>query len=260
MRRKYISIIAMIVFSIGLSGCVIPTIQDMTEEQEAVITEYAAGLLLKYDSNGSRGLMSDEELEKAAQEEALKKERDEKNKQLAQEYLKKTEEARKKKEEEKASKKSESDKQDAVATKGDIEVAANNIGSCVDCEDLDIAFNGFEIATSYPGDGNSDLFSVDAKDGKKLVVANISIANNATEDKYIDIFEKSYIFKLDISDSASIYSSSTLLLNDLSMFKDTVAAGKTTDTVLLFEVDDSVDVSNANLTIINGKNIYKVIN
>lgn len=259
MRKKYISIIAMIAFSVGLSGCVIPTIPDLTEEQEAVITEYAAGLLLKYDSNGSRGLMSDEELEKAAQEEALKKERDERNKQLAQEYIERTEEARKKKEEEKANKKSDTEKQETTVAKGDEEVSAQAIGRCVGLDDVDVRFEGFETAYSYPNGGYSDLFSVDASDGKKLVVAKVSIANNGSEDKYIDMFEKDYVFILDMGEAGATNSSSTLLLNDFSMFKDTVNAGKTADTVLLFEVDDSIDVNNASLSIINGSETYRIV-
>ena len=36
---------------------------DMTKEQEALVTEYAAGLLLKYDDSFDNGILSAKELE-----------------------------------------------------------------------------------------------------------------------------------------------------------------------------------------------------
>jgi len=260
MKRKYVSVIALLALSVGLSGCIIPTIPDLTEEQEQVITEYAAGLLLKYDSNGSRGLLSEEELAEAEKEEALRKEKEERNKQLADEYIKKTEEARKKKEEEKANKKSEkdSDKQQEVVAPQELEISADGMGDFLAMGGLDVSLKGYESVDSYSGDDSSNLFAVDASEGNKLIIAHVSVTNNTSEDKFVDMFEKDYMYKLEEDGSEIAYSSRTLLLNDLSMYKDTVTVGSSVDTVLVFEVSDSVDTDKVDLTLINGKETGKV--
>lgn len=254
MRKKYISVIALLVTTIGLGGCgFIPTIPDLSEEQEQIITEYAAGLLLKYDSNGSRGLMSDEELAKAAEEEALKKEKDERNKQLAEEYIARTEEANRKKQEEKANKKkdkedknkSDSNREEASAS-GDVTITADGIGQFLGLDGMNVSFYGCETTKSYPGDGTSDLFSVDAADGNKLVVAHINVVNNSSEAMLVDMFEKNYSYQLNVG-GVLVENSKTLLLNDFSMYKDTVPAGASVETVLLFEIGDGVDISSASL-------------
>lgn len=264
MKRKYVSVIALLALSVGLSGCIIPTVPDLTEEQERVITEYAAGLLLKYDSKGSKGLFSEEELAEAEKEEVLRKEKEERNKQLADEYIKKTEEARKKKEEEKAKKKSEkdsnknSDEQQDVSAPQELEIAADGMGDFLAMEGLDVSLNGYESVDSYSGDDNSSLFAVDASEGNKLIIAHVTVANNSSDDKFVDMFEKDYMYRLDIDGEEIAYSSKTLLLNDLSMYKDTVAAGTSIDAVLLFEVNETVDIDKVDLTLINGKDVGKV--
>lgn len=260
MKRKYVSVIALLALSVGLSGCIIPTIPDLTEEQEQVITEYAAGLLLKYDSKGSKGLLSEEELAEAEKEEALRKEKEERNKQLADEYIKKTEEARKQKEAEKADKKSkkDSDKQQEVAVPQDFEIASDDMGGFLALDGLKVSLEGYGSVESYMGDDNSSLFSVDAAEGNKLIVAYVSVANNSSDDVYVDMFGKDYKYRLDMDGSEVAYSSNTLFLNDLSMYKDTIAAGTSIDTVLLFEVNENVDVDKVELTLINGKDTGKV--
>lgn len=255
MRKKYICLLTLIVLAIGLSGCIIPTLPNMTEEQEKSVTEYAAGLLLKYDTKGAKGLMSDEELEAAAKEEAEMKEKEERNKQLAQEYIERTEEARKQKEEEKASNKEDSSKEqeeNVVQEKGDAIVSAEAIGDFLGMDGLDISLTGFDTVLSYPGDGSSDLFSIDAAEGKKLVVAHMTLKNTSSENISVDMFDKEYDYQLDLGEGGKFGNSKTLLLNDFSMYKDSIAPDKSVDTVLLFEVDESADIADASLRLNNG--------
>ena len=193
-------------------------------------------------------------------EEALRKEKEERNKQLADEYIKKTEEARKQKEAEKVDKKSkkDSDKQQEVVTPQDLEIASDDMGSFLALDGLKVSLEGYGSVESYMGDDNSSLLSVDAAEGNKLIVAYVSVANNSSDDVYVDMFGKDYKYRLDVDGSDVAYSSNTLFLNDLSMYKDTIAAGTSIDTVLLFEVNENVDIDKVELTLVNGKNTGKV--
>ena len=60
------SVVCGLIVAMSLTGCgFIPELPTLTEQQEKLITEYAAGLLLKYDNSYDSGLMTDEALAKA---------------------------------------------------------------------------------------------------------------------------------------------------------------------------------------------------
>lgn len=225
--------------ALGLTGCVIPTITDLTEEQEELITEYAAGLIKKYDVSVDRKLLTDEELEKATQQEEEQKAREELNKQRAQEYLEKTQAAEAKKKAEKEAKKQaeneqKGDKGESVAT-GPAVIDKNAIETYFGKEGLSISYKNIEIADVYP-DENA-YFGVEADEGKKLLVVNINVSNTTGEDIFLDMFSDRSTYTLKSGDEV-IPADTTVLLNDFSIYKDTVPGGSGIDTVLLFEVPE----------------------
>lgn len=246
-----------------LSGCIIPTLPEMTEEQEKLITEYAAGLLLKYDTAGGRGLMTDEQLEEAEKEETLRKEREENSKKLAEEYLAKTAEAEKHKKEEKAKEK-DKNKNEANSSEStspsNFNIKSSEIGSFLGLEDgLKVSYTGLEKMSTYPNDGGSNVFAVDAAQGSELVVVHINILNDSGNDISLDMFKQDYIYQLELSDGQRIDNSRTLLLNDFSMYKDTIASGEQTDTILIFETKEGTDTSSAKLAFKKGKETGSVV-
>lgn len=237
--KKYYSLAIILILSLSLTGCIVPTMTELTDEQEKLITEYAAGLLLKYDSNGNNGLLTDEQLQKAEAEEEEQRAKEERTKQLAREYLEKAEIAKQKKEEEKAKKKAQKGEgagSSAVAA-GPVEIAGDGIASFVELDGVSVEYTGYEIKDTYPDDAES-VFVIDAAQGKKLVVLNMTISNTSSEDKSLDIFSNKAEYYLQI-DENTVANSNTLLLNDFSIYRDTVAAGTSVPTVLLFEVDEN---------------------
>ena len=56
MKKKLVVMLCIMTMTLSLSGCG-NAIPDMSEEESAMITEYAAGLLLKYDKNYSSRLV-----------------------------------------------------------------------------------------------------------------------------------------------------------------------------------------------------------
>ena len=92
MKKTIISLLTVSLTAITLTGCALAPVPDMTEEQEKLVAEYAAGLLLKYDQSYENSIMTPEQLEQAKERERIQKERDEKTRILAEQYLEKTKE------------------------------------------------------------------------------------------------------------------------------------------------------------------------
>ena len=78
MKKKTIAVCCMASALMAVSGCG-NAIPDMSEEQGAIVAEYAAGLLLKYDKNYTTRLVEEEaaaseEPEEEAEEKTEEKE------------------------------------------------------------------------------------------------------------------------------------------------------------------------------------------
>ena len=71
MKKKAAICIIMTMAMVSLSACDGMTIPDMTQQQETLVAEYAAGLLMKYDPLFDNTLMTDDQLAKASEKERI---------------------------------------------------------------------------------------------------------------------------------------------------------------------------------------------
>ncbi|MDE6364642.1 MAG: hypothetical protein K2L86_10375, partial [Lachnospiraceae bacterium] len=157
-----------------LTGC-IDAMPELTAEQSDIITEYAAGLLLKYSSNYNYKIADEEEVlaAMAARQEAVEAETD-----TAAETEPETDVAQA---EEEAN-------QNTSPTEAETDKAAEPIQFVADLDfaaelgidDLIIRYQSFEVCSAYPGDNTG--FSVDAAQGKKLLVMHFDMEGLPEED------------------------------------------------------------------------------
>lgn len=231
-----------------LVGCgPIPELPEMTEQQEKLVTEYAAGLLIKYDNAYDGGLLTEEALAKAEAKEIEQREKAERQKQLAEEYVAKSEKAKQEKEEKKS--KDKKDKEEAKEEpKGPVAIASDSVAEFMGLEEFKLEYTGYETVKSYPSDGGG-VFSVDAGNGKDLVVANFNLSNISGKAVEIDMFRSSTKFNLQLADGSIQQSCPTLLLDDFSVYKDNVDAGASSEVVLLFEVNEGSSLSGASIIV-----------
>lgn len=195
-----------------LTGCQANTIPTLSEEQSNLISEYAASLILKHDKNHSSGIASQEEKDKAEKERlrALKRE------EIA-------------KAAENADKDESANKSDTAAEAAPVYV---DIAQFLELEGTTIEYQGFEISDSYSEDGGDvTSFAMEAPEGKKLLVVKFNLSTS--EDKEVDILSKYPLFRIRINDGSRIDVLTTMLLNDLSTYKETVTAGTLVETVLI---------------------------
>ena len=87
LRKNALSAALILGTGIALTGCGLVDMPELTEEQSALVTEYAAGLILKYDvtAMGDK-LLSEEELAKGEQEEAEQRQKEREAREAAEEY------------------------------------------------------------------------------------------------------------------------------------------------------------------------------
>ena len=250
MRRRLLICSVVLGMAMSLCGCgLMPEIPELTEEQTNLITEYSAGLILKHQSV-NYGLLSEEELAEAERMEAEAKAREEKNKQLAQEYLERTEAARKEKEEKKKSKK-DKDTTDVeeVAPIGPAEISNGKLAEFCGIDGFDVSYAGYDLVDSYPGDGSDNMFAIGAPDDKKLCVVKLNVSNTSGQDADFSMFDRKSSFKLNVNGSESYNNDTTLLMDDFSMYKGTIEAGKATQMILVFEIDGGTDISTLSMEV-----------
>lgn len=231
MKKKMTATFCMMAMMMGLSGCG-NAIPDMSEEQGAIVAEYAAGLLLKYDKNYKTRLV-EKEIEETDVD--LEKEPEEASKQDSV-----------KPEEPSVSENEIADKKDGVSG---VE-AVINIGSFLELGAVQADYQGYEIVDSYAEGNDTDIaFAMNASEGAKLVVAKFLLTNTGTEDAVCDIFSKDVRFRIKYGTKTK-NALITMLSDDLSTLNTTIPAGGSVTAVLIIEVDADETESITDLSLV----------
>lgn len=201
---------------IGLCGillCGCGSFPELTKEQEQMISEYAAGILLKHSGAYDYRLTDNEE--SMIQEITDEVENDE---------LEKTSEP---------DETLVSDKEDTVQ---DDSVEETNVSmeELLGMEEIVITSKGYEVLDSYPNQAEN-YFALDAADGCKLLVAKYTFANHTENLVNIDMLLHSPSFKISLNGSGYRAVLPTMLLDDMSTYVGKVEAGKQIEVVLITE-------------------------
>lgn len=105
-------------------------------------------------------------------------------------------------------------------------IAADNI--VVSCE-------SYEIMESVI---SNDYFSLQAKEGRKYVVVYFLLTNTSNQDEVFDASGKGLSYSIDVNTSIKSRVSLSMLENDLQYMPISVPANGTADAVLVFEIGD----------------------
>ncbi len=231
--------------AVCLCGCG-NAIPDLPEEDMQKVAEYAAGLLLTYDVNYSKTMISEEEYA----EELAKLERKAAMQAQAAELRRQEEAARQ--EEEKNSGDGSGDDSGEVLPP---EPVYTDIDEFYGMSGIDIESTGYTVCDKYPEAAAEGDWQgiVTASPGNKLVVFKFSAVNSSGEDKLLDMASMDAHFAFKLGDGSTKAALTTLLLNDLSSCRETLSAGASDELVLLIEVEESkADISSATMVMRNG--------
>ncbi len=236
-RRTGISVLMSVLIGTTLTGCGLVAMPELTEEQTELVTEYAAGLILKYDMNAPQSeLLNEEDLATLEAQEAEKRRKEREAKAAAEDYLAKKANAEKDKKENK-----DDESSDSESSKKDEDTQVGDLAQFYGMDGFSISYTGYELTDSYPTSGEDLLMAMDATEGKQLCVLKFEVTNTGSSEQTFDMFYRNPNFYLMIDGGEKIHQQYTLLLDDMAASNDSMASGETFERVLIFEVPDSID-------------------
>ena len=244
MKKKLRMILLFVLVMCMCQGCG-NDIPDMTHEQQEVITQYAAQLLLKYDAEYSTNLRDINKILAAEEKERLEQEAIKDQNDLPPE--------------EDTSLDVEEDdiKDDDFISDGDVVVIEpeeefKTIQELFGFADISIESAGYTICSSYPETSDAEVFfSVDATEGCKFLVMKFNVTNLALDSKEVDFRTVYTRFRASINGGSLINTIKPILPNEMSSYKGSIASGETIELVLLAEVKEEQlqDISTLDLIV-----------
>ena len=217
------ALIAASVLPMAACGSSMP---ELTEEQNRLIVEYAAGLLLKYDENNHGRIVDIEESEPVNELEV----------QVEEPVAEETEEPE------------EAEVIENTQTPDEVQmgeaIAERSIVEFYGIEGVSIAYTGFEVKDTYPDVAEDNLFfAMNASAGSKLLVFNFMVTNVGGQDLNLDMSAYNTKFKISINGESPKYILTTMLMNDLASFTGTIPAGASENLVLVSEIPEEASGS-----------------
>lgn len=234
-RRLLAGLIACGIFVTTGCGQVI----DLTDEENHLIAEYAAELLLKYDRNYDTRYNPDEledTTETMTETDATTE--------ATTEVVSTTEAATTEQD-------APADGQTTQAQPVTDEAVKEDIGATVD-SDFDIAaFVGesrisvryayYMVVDSYPSyDQDGMYIEVQAPEGYKLLVLKFEVENKTNEEQAVDLYNKDVNYNIVVDNRRTTKQMLTILADDLYTYDKTIQASSREEAVLLYTVSDSV--------------------
>lgn len=235
MKKSMISL-AVATAMISLVGCG-NQIPDMTQEQQALVVEYAAGEILKYDKNYSSKLnaevLSEPEASDAQEgtpEQTPVPEQDPSPEPGAE--------------------------QEPIAAAQEVPVIEKQaaIEELLGVPDVTFTYAGYELCDTYPTDQSEEAyFYMSATEGKKLLVLKFQTKNNSGAELTLNMEQTKSHFKIDVNGTRE-NALTTMLLNDMTYYEGTLGAGEETELVLVCEVPYDLQVETLGLEVKNVEN------
>lgn len=201
-----------------MTGCA--TVPDLTQSETELISEYAVGVLLKYDKGHGRKLVDttgyEPEEEEPEQEPPVEEipEEPEPEQEETPEVV------------------------DVSQDEEETQPAASSVEQYYGIPNIMISYTGWEMADSYPPqtEGEVPYFTMDASNGMQLLVLKFNAQNLTGEDQSMNMMGYQATFRVSVNGEASKGALATMLVNDMQTFDGVIPAGSSVDMVSIVEV------------------------
>lgn len=209
------------VLSVTLTGCGV----ELSDEENRVIAEYAADLLLKYDRDYTSSLVEEEV---PATEQTTQAPSTDSTTEVT------TEEPSTQPPQESSSTESPASED----TTGSSDAAGEiDIGKIVGLEGISITYNQCMFLDRYPSvDQDGAFIYLEADPGYQLVVIKFDIANITAQDIAVDLLNTDINYKLVYNQTKAASPMLTILMDDLGTYESVVPAGNEQSAVLVFQI------------------------
>ncbi len=201
-----------------MTGCA--TVPDLTQTETELISEYAVGVLLKYDKGHGRKLVDTtaydlaEETEEPEEEQPVEETQEEAEPEETAEVVDVS--------------------QDEEETKPMISSVEEYYG----IPNIAISYTGWEMADSYPpqAEDATPFFSMDASNGMQLLVLKFNARNLTGEDQTLNMMGYRATFRISVNGEPSKGALATMLVNDMQTYDSVIPADSSVDMVSIVEV------------------------
>ena len=202
---------------VSLSGCG-NTIPALSEEQEALVVEYASTAVLKHDANYQGKLVDLSTLkneEETPEEETMQALAEEADIPKEPEQMQEPQQ----------------DVFSAEQAEAEIQADAEQI---LGLQDVSLTYSGYEVDEFYPKNGNEIYFVMNATPGNNLLVVKFTLRNLLNEEQDIQIQPGTVRVKI-IMNGEEKNALTTMLLNDLATYQGTLGPNEETELVVVGE-------------------------
>lgn len=202
---------------VSLSGCG-NTIPSLSEEQEALVVEYASTAVLKHDANYQGKLVDLSTLkneEETPVEETMQAPAEEADIPKEPEQMQEPQQ----------------DVFSAEQAEAEIQADAEQI---LGLQDVSLTYSGYEVDEFYPKNGNEIYFVMNATPGNNLLVVKFTLRNLLNEEQDIQIQPGTVRVKI-IMNGEEKNALTTMLLNDLATYQGTLGPNEETELVVVGE-------------------------
>lgn len=201
-----------------MTGCA--TVPDLTQSETELISEYAVGVLLKYDKGHGRKLVDTTGYEPKEEE----PEQEPPVEEIPEEPEPEQEET--------------PEVVDVSQDEEETQPAASSVEQYYGIPNIMISYTGWEMADSYPPqtEGEVPYFTMDASNGMQLLVLKFNAQNLTGEDQSMNMMGYQATFRVSVNGEASKGALATMLVNDMQTFDGVIPAGSSVDMVSIVEV------------------------
>lgn len=207
-----------------LTGC--GAMPDLTQEETELISEYAAGILLKYDTNNISRLVDTSAYDAETESDEM------------------TEEVEEQQEEQPDIPVNDTEVIDVSQDGETAETIPSTIESYYGIQDIIFQYTGYELADSYPStvEGEELFFTMDATEGTDLLVLKFTAANTSGDDVTLNMLEHGARFRISVNGEASKGALATMLLNDMQTYDNVVPADSSIELISIVEVPEGTGI------------------
>ena len=202
-----------------LSGCGVE-MPDLTQEETDLISEYAVGVLLKYDKRHGSRLVDTSAYDVAAEE-------------VSEEIPEEVPEVEPEQE-------SPVNNTEVIDVSQDVEPSAPpaTIEEYYGIQGITFQYLGYDLTQSYPSNASDEdiFFAMDATDGSQLLVLRFMAMNVSSTDQTLNMLSYGAKFRVSVNGGTGQSVLTTMLLDDMQTYNDVLPAGAGVELVSIVEV------------------------
>ncbi|WP_455714734.1 DUF5067 domain-containing protein [Anaerosporobacter sp.] len=234
MKKKICLLVFMSVSTMLLSAC--SSTKTLEEENNAIVAQYIAGSILKYDKYYQDGLVY-----------AYQRTSEDEN---ATVEIEQTVQVGVKEDTKKDTDVDETTKLDNSNEEEEVKETLYELSDIYQLKDIAVDYLKYTTTSSYTGSYSDQAFGVEAKSGNELVVFEFKIKNNSKKKQNVKLIRSGISYNLKIGEEVH-YPILSIVSNDIQYFESTIAAGKAKKAVLIFEVPKKTKVKDSTLIVTN---------